>query len=326
MLPPQKALQEDAARLVVEAAGTRDPGARERLLAWAAQSDRHGVALAQAELAWETAARLRAISPTEIPREAHAGAARAHGPSGLPRRAVMGGLLAASLAATVLAIRDRAPSAELFATAVGGRRLVALADGTRINLNTDTALRVTFGPAERRVELIRGEAMFDVAHDTARPFRILAGPSRMQVLGTAFNVRMRDQVVELTVSRGAVGVQGVGDGVTQVPAGESAAIRGRTVAVRAVDRQTLWRRTAWQRGTIDLEGETLERAVAEFNRYGDVRIVVADADLAGLRVGGSFGIHDAAAFLVALQKSFDVRVVVAGDGTRLLVQAPAGTS
>ena len=92
----------------------------------------------------------------------------------------------------------------LYATAVGQQRLIALSDGSNVNLNTDSQIRVNFGEAYRDVYLLRGEAHFAVADDREVPFRVSAGSGRIRALGTAFSVYVRDGSVDVTVSEGTV--------------------------------------------------------------------------------------------------------------------------
>lgn len=317
-------IEEEAARLVVELAGATDAAAREQAIAWAAQSPVHAVAFARAEVAWESAARLRAAPPAlaDTDAEGDGSAERQARRFRFGRRAALGGLVAASIVGglTIVQLQGIA-GVDRYETGIGEHTQVTLADGSHVNLNTDSAIEVSIGTARRQVHLLRGEAMFDVAHEAHRPFLVRAGASSLQVLGTAFNVRIRDQMVELTVTRGAVGVR---DGTAQlrrVPAGESAAIRGQTVAVAHSDRETIAQRTSWQDGMIALDGETLEQAVAEFNRYTPRPIVIGDPELAGLRVGGSFATGESRKFIQALQMTFPIRALSGPDQSILLVKA-----
>jgi transmembrane sensor len=175
------------------------------------------------------------------------------------------------------------------------------------------------------LRLVRGEALFEVAHDKQRPFLVDAASARMRAVGTAFNVRIRENVVELTVTEGVVAVVQTGDSVRRptaaphITAGDGAIIRSDAVAPTALDDQVLRQRTAWQDGVIELEGETLPQAVEEFNRYRVQPIIVGDARLANIRVGGRFEVDEADKFLTALASSFPVDAIKSADGTILLV-------
>ncbi len=239
------------------------------------------------------------------------------------RRALLAGLLAASAVggiATTLALGGRE---QRYATAFGTRRSVALDDGSRIDMNTGSVIAVAFDATRRVVRLLQGEAMFDVAHDARRPFYVQVGDSLLRVLGTAFNVRIRAELVELTVSRGAVGISDGAKVLRTVVAGYGAAIRGGVAETNHLGDAVVRQRLAWQGGVIELDGDTLEQAVAEFNRYRSAPIVLGDNRLAALRIGGRFGTAESERFIDAIQQSFPIRMVANGDGSILLTPLSA---
>ncbi|RYF03902.1 MAG: hypothetical protein EOO77_30370, partial [Oxalobacteraceae bacterium] len=192
----------------------------------------------------------------------------------------------------------------------------------RIDLNTGSVITVAFETSRRVVRLLQGEAMFDVAHDAERPFYVHVGGSLLRVLGTAFNVRIRAELVELTVSRGAVGVSDGAKMLRTVAAGYGAAIRGGVAETNHLGEAIIRQRTAWQDGVIELDGDTLEQAIAEFNRYRRAPIVLSDNRLAALRVGGRFGTSDSKQFINAVQQSFRIRMIANNDGSILLTPLP----
>ena len=156
------------------------------------------------EAAWDMAARLRAdppllesSNPIEPPE-----------PMDWPsRRGVLGGLLAASaVAGGATAYWRYIWDVELYRTQVGERRVIALKDGSHVHLNTGSTIEVALKKDRRLVRLVKGEAMFEVAHDRQRPFLVDAGSAQMRAVGTAFNVRIRENIVELTVTEGSVAV------------------------------------------------------------------------------------------------------------------------
>jgi len=275
------------------------------------------------EAAWEAGGRLRACPPSvEIAAEPEA--AKAQRPF-LSRRNILAGSAAATLVAAVgTAIWRYAQDVELYRTRLGERRAVRLADGSRIHLNTASTVEVSLRKDSRRVRLVKGEALFEVAHDPSRPFLVDAGAAKLRAVGTAFNVRIREAVVELTVTEGVVAVAENVAAVRRVDAqhvaaGGGAVIRGGAVAPTALNPNLLRQRVAWQDGVIELDGETLSQAVDEFNRYRDRPIIVGDPRLANLRVGGRFEVDEAAKFLTAVEGSFPVEAITANDGSILLV-------
>lgn len=276
------------------------------------------------EAAWEASERLRAAPPPLESTAPSGGDVRAAGPSH-SRRTLLMGATAAAVAVTVgWRLTD---NVDLYRTGVGERRTVALSDGSRLTLNTTSTVEVAFTRGERRLRLVRGEALFEVAHDASRPFLVEAGPARFRALGTAFNVRVRSDVVELTVTQGVVGVM-AGEAAVEtvasarIAAGGGAVVRSGAVAPTALDEQHLRQRTAWQDGVLEFDGESLAQVVGEFNRYRRQPIVIGDARLESLRIGGRFEVDEADRFLTALTSSFPIDAIATTDGGVLLVEKP----
>jgi len=172
-------------------------------------------------------------------------------------------------------------------TGVGQQARVALPDGSVAWLNTDTAIDVDYDGDDRRIELLRGEAQFEVGHDPARPFAVNAHRGRATALGTVFAVRRQDpQETTVTVTEGRVEVVSPAD----LGAGASTDTRGR--AVLTAGEQVAYREgaapgpvqrapakaLAWRDGVIAVEGLPFAEALAEIDRYRPGRIVLlADA-------------------------------------------------
>jgi transmembrane sensor len=326
--PPPKssdrqAIDDQAAAYVARLACGVSPAERQEIYAWVAADPRHAVAFARMEAAWEASERLRAGPPALEPQALASVDATQAGWG--RRRLLIGGLAAASAAATATVGWRLLDNVDLHRTAVGERRVVALKDGSRVTLNTASTVEVAFTRYERRVRLVRGEALFEVAHNARRPFLVDAGSARFRALGTAFNVRLRPDVVELTVTQGVVGVVARdGDAraavTARISAGAGAVVRSGAVAPTALDDQHLRQRTAWQDGVLEFDGESLAQAVGEFNRYRSEPIVIGDDRLASLRIGGRFEVDEADKFLAALTSSFPIDAIPTADGGVLLVE------
>lgn len=302
--------------------GEIDEQERQAIYEWVEADPRHAVAFARMEAAWDMAARLRASPP---PVESAAPVEEAPTVSPATRRKVIGGFIAASAVAGLATAGWRyAKNVELYRTGVGERRIVKLSDGSEVHLNTASTIEVAMKADTRRVHLVKGEALFEVAHDPSRPFLVDAASAQLRAIGTAFNVRIREDVVELTVTQGVVAVTQPGDlghkpRGPRIAAGDGAVIRSGAVASTALGGQVLRQRTAWQNGVIELDGETLAQAVEEFNRYRAQPIIIGDARLANIRVGGRFEVNEADKFLTALASSFPIHAVAVADGSVLLV-------
>jgi transmembrane sensor len=197
-----------------------------------------------------------------------------------------------------------------YETRIGGFSRVVLEDGSVIDLNTNSDVRVRIGAQRREVQLQRGEGRFQVAHDASRPFVVAAANAAVRAVGTAFSVRLHDsQQVDVLVSEGTVAVAAAHVGhAPPVHAGEVAEVLDDRMSVRRVDPQQLESRMAWTTGRLQFRGETLAEAITEFNRYNRRQLRIADPAIAPLRVGGTFNATDPESFAAALATAFQVHV------------------
>ncbi len=206
-----------------------------------------------------------------------------------------------------------------YETGVGEVRDVALNDGTILHLNSDSDAEVRFTNVGRKVRLLKGEASFEIAHDPSRPFDVEARSAIIRAVGTAFNLRLRPSVVELTVTKGAVTVHSGNRSTGHVGAGSGAIIQPTNVSLTQLGPKLINQRTAWRNQMLELDGDTIEQAASEFNRYRVAPILIGDARVSSLRVGGRFRTKDSRDFLSALQVSLPVRVVQGEDGSAMLL-------
>jgi transmembrane sensor len=211
-----------------------------------------------------------------------------------------------------------------FETSVGGREKMELADGSTVDLNTNTALDVRISGSRRDIMLSRGEALFHVAHDSTRPFYVTAGGTVVRAVGTEFSVRIRDsEHVDVLVAEGRVAVGAPGTEANfenpsllatapKVSAGEAASVHRNSVAKRSIPANDITRMLAWTGGYLAFQGETLDDAVQEFNRYNQRQITITDPSIVDIKFGGSFRTTDPDSFIAALQHSFGLQAQV-GD-------------
>ena len=201
---------------------------------------------------------------------------------------------------------------EHYSTPVGGLRTLALADGSQVTLNTNTSLRVLLSETQRRVVLEHGEAFFCVAKDPSRPFAVDVAGQSVIAVGTQFSVRRDVDDVQVVVTEGKVNLRQISDHSREAPTplGEGAVALAHNAKVivnrhSASDMQAL---LSWRSGFLSFHDTPLSEAVAEFNRYNTRKIVIADASIANIRVGGNFRPNNADTFLWLLEKGFPVEV------------------
>ena len=207
---------------------------------------------------------------------------------------------------------------EKLQTTVGKQLTSQLVDGSVVTLNTDTSVDVRYTDAERAVTLNRGEAIFSVAHNKQRPFRVTAGSHVVQAVGTVFNVRRFGEEVRVTVSEGAVKVFDPGSGGSAQPevlvsAGEVAVIDASGAHLNRIDATRLEASQAWQHGLLIYQGETLDTVITDISRYTSVKFEIEDDSIRSKRVGGLFRTGDVDGLLLALRESFGIDPRREGD-------------
>ena len=224
-----------------------------------------------------------------------------------------------------------------YQTATGERLAVSLPDGSQVMLDTQSELKLNFSPAERRVQLTRGQAFFEVAKDPKRPFVVATRNRQFVAVGTVFDVRLDDDGVKVTMLEGTVRVESAGDqppllhlndsqngkagqAQKQDRSASSGAPPIATITageqlisddahhedhVRAADPE---RDTSWRRGQIIFERARLADAITEINRYSERKIELGDESLADLQLSGAFATGRPTAFIEAVTTYFPVRV------------------
>lgn len=295
-------MREEAAKWVArQDAGAWSPEDEEALQAWLDGDPRRPGALLQAQAAWMT---------LDEPVVEASVVGIVSSPSPVGRRAMLagGGLL---IAASVAGAWAWLGSATNYSTTLGEVRRVPLADGSVATINTESTVAVRIEDKRREVRMEGGEAWFQVAKDAARPFVVQAGRVRVKAVGTAFAVRRIEGGAVVMVTEGIVEtwVEGAEGHRVRLIAGQrafvadNAAISEQTVGTPTVDRAL-----AWRSGRIDLAGETLSDAIAEFNRYNGRRIVLLNAALADEQFDGLFRTDDPEGFATAVHTALSIPI------------------
>lgn len=206
-----------------------------------------------------------------------------------------------------------------FATVLGEHRTLDLPDGSSIELNGRSRVRVSFAREQRNVELEQGEAMFSVAHDPERPFVVQAGAGRVTVTGTRFDVLREAEQTRVAVESGHVRVQGGNpDALVNLTAGLGTVVdaRGHVAAAQAVNTGAL---TAWRKGQLVFEDASLGEVAAEVSRYRDKPLHVSTPALAQMRLSSVFKTDDTDALLKALPQILPVAIKTRADGSQEII-------
>lgn len=288
------------------------------LKSWLEADLRHVGALAKARAQWQQLDRVAMLHQGNGATFPSAGITPPF--SGWSRRA----LLAASLSGIgVLGLgwSNWSPAQELYTTEIGEMRRIPLADGSTLILNTDSAARVQVADDQRRVHLLRGEALFEVQADP-RPFVVTAREWQMLAQSTVFGVRLRPQQVTVTVKQGEIALQTdttyTSSAPTRIDANKQLQLNtAHPMQVEAISEQLLEQRFAWLDGMVVFSGETLREAVAEINRHNHRQLVIDDASLAAQPIVGAFKATDVDAFAAAAAAALSAEQAARGDAIHL---------
>jgi len=243
------------------------------------------------------------------------------------------------MGALLFVFRDSIFRPNSYRTAVGGLQAVPMVDGSRITLNTDSAIHISLSKQERSIDLEKGEAFFQVARDPARPFVVRAGNKRVIAVGTQFSVRRDDDDVLVSVTEGSVRFEAAASrtlahkgneedvkGYPQegkrvhpqaeallLPAGTTAHTRAGNIVEEKTPISEIEGHLTWRSGILTFHDTPLGEAAAEFNRYNRRKFVIRDPAVGHVQVGGIFGATTLDPFIYLLRSGFPVRVTEEGD-------------
>ena len=322
-----------AAQWLIRLDADESPATLAQLHTWLSEDARNQAAYVRIEKAWQHADSLRRARPIEVTPadpdvlarfpglqpEPQAPAARSR-----PRIGLLA--LAATLAVATMVAATWFHTARFNhatrQTELGGFERTLLPDGSTVLLNTNSEIQVRFSRRQRAITLTRGEALFTVAPEEERPFTVSVAGTVVRALGTSFTVKEAESGgIEIVVSRGRVSVAPRASALhLLLTEGDDARIDATGEAVIGrLGTTDIDHRLAWTRGQIWLKEAALPEAVAEFNRYNNRKFVLADPQLATLRVGGSFAATDPKAFVAALERVFGIRAVSSEDASGMPV-------
>lgn len=253
----------------------------------------------EAEKVGERPAILRAVGEADA-------RARSRGRSGglSPRTLSILVVSTAAVLLTFAATRFLDPAGRSLSTGTGEQRTVSLADGSRLNLNVETAVSVDYTSKARKLVLQGGEALFTVAHDKTRPFTVTAGAVTVTATGTRFDVARRENRISVALIEGSVVVR-TGNGPTvRLRPGQQWRSSDARMSVRTVKADAV---TAWTQGRVIFDDARLTDALAEINRYGGKLIVLDAAQHGARRISGSFEAGDTDSFVTAVTTFLPLR-------------------
>jgi transmembrane sensor len=208
----------------------------------------------------------------------------------------------------------------VYETGIGERELAVLSDGSKVSLDADTELQVKLRDDSRDVVLKQGRAMFDVAKDALRPFRVHVGDKIVVATGTSFSVELLNGKAHVVLYEGRVSVVSAAEVETRTspPRSQSATaeidlVPGKELVAslgsgqQKVVAADLDRSLSWEAGQLSFDDEPLQSAVERVNRYSEKKVTIADASIGALPVNGVYNAGDVDAFAVGVQAVMPVR-------------------
>jgi len=214
-----------------------------------------------------------------------------------------------------------------YSTALGERRVLTLSDGSRVSLDSNSEVTVRYSKNARELQLLRGQARFDVAHDFERPFSVLAGEKKVIATGTAFNIDVGGPRVIVTLIEGHVVVVDMdkpvgGESTLLIPSPRRYSVElkaGQQLAAlphesAEIAPANIQRATAWTSGQLMFDNEPLASVVARVNRYSNTPIVIDDPKVGALRISGVFNTGDVSGFVDVVTHYLPVRATADDSG------------
>lgn len=323
MRPSAEVEAEAAHWLARHDAGNLSPAESATFDTWLNATTAHRIAFLRVRAVWARADQLRVIDQDVLPanviiREP----SDAVGVRGL-RRAAWWSVGTGSLAAAAMTVWLIIGGVENYATTIGGFERVPLADGSHVELDTDSEIEVAYGRNRRRVDLERGKAFFQVAKDSVRPFVVEAGTYRITAVGTAFSVRRTDRATEVLVTEGIVRVDRK-DGRNSarpllIRASGRATLEPNDSVVSHVSPSQAEGELSWREGVLVFNDRPLSEVAAEFNRYNRRQLVVLDPEVGDVLIAGRFRPTNLDGLIRLLEPGFGVEAIPQ-EGDKLLLK------
>lgn len=282
----------------------------EELETWLNAASAHRVAFIRLQASWRRTERLVALRSEQVTRIVST-------PAGQKRYFKGAAAFVATLALLgIAATYWMTPRYDTYATTVGGHETLTLHDGSLIELNTDTIVRVLRDTNHRLVRLDKGEAFFQIRHDVKHPFVVIASDRRLIDLGTKFSVRSDEEHLRVTLVEGRVRVEsedGSARGTHTLSPGDVLVASRGNVSVTTQPIATIANELAWRRGLLMFHETTLLDAAHEFNRYNEIKIVIRDRKALHETINGALPANDLEEFSRMARNIFGLKTERRGN-------------
>jgi transmembrane sensor len=272
---------------------------------WLEQSTANLLAYLRLRAAWKQTDRLAALRGSIAPQPEHANSRW----SFLTRIVAVLGLVA--VAGVIGVNYFQRPVERIISTGIGEHQRLTMADGSLVELNTDTTIRVAANGPTRTVYLDKGEAYFQIKHEAAKPFVVIAGRHRVTDIGTAFVVRREPQQLNVSLVEGRARFDAPKDTTfkaIELKPGDEVVATAEGVSRTNKPVSALTEKLSWRHGVLIFYGTTLADAAREFSRYSETKLVIVDPKVAQLKINGTFQADNVQAFGDATQVVLGLRL------------------
>ncbi|TRX02904.1 FecR family protein [Candidatus Methylobacter oryzae] len=209
-------------------------------------------------------------------------------------------------------------SSASYAVARGGHEIINLPDGSTLEMNTDSEVKVRINRRQRSVDVVKGEVFFSVAHNAEQPFIVTAGAGRSIDIGTEFDVYRQAQQVVVAVQEGSVRVEAKQS--RELIASQTVAYDQNGEFITLPPKFSIANTTAWRRGKLIFDNRRLDDVLAEIGRYHNVQLKLADPKLAGNKVSGTFAVKRLESNLATIANSLNLTVHHSESGEIVLAK------
>ena len=278
---------------------------------WLAASTSHHIAYLRIRAMWDRTERLSALRRPGFVRTTATHASR----KWIVPAGIAAAIAIASLAGAPYLSGVTHPKEQTFSTQVGGHRVVKLSDGSKIELNTNSVLRLS--PQSRQAWLDKGEAYFQIVHDARHPFSVSVAGRRIEDLGTKFVVRTEADKLTVGLLEGKASLRAsearASAQLALLLPGDVATATASGIKVTSRTEQALLNALAWRQNMLIFDSAPLSEVVAQLNRYNARKVVISDPELAQLKVDAAIPTNGVDAFVRVARNFLGLHVRLRGE-------------